>query len=212
MLEIIQGTDEWKALRLGKVTASRMADLMARTKSGWGASRETYRADLVVERLTGCPRDSFTSPAMKWGTETEPYARDAYRMYHLCDVQEIAFVDHPTIVMAGCSPDGIIGDDGLVELKCPESKTHIDHLLTGKIPEKYHLQMQWQLACCGRAWCDFASYDPRLPESMRLFIKRIPRDEALIAELEREVTAFLAEIDETVAKLRARYEAMEVAA
>lgn len=210
--DIEQGTEAWKRLRLGKVTASRMADLMARTRSGWGASRDNYRAQLVCERLTGCIQEGFTNAAMQWGTTTEPEARRAYEFHCDCDVEQVGLVDHPTIPNSAASPDGLVGDDGMVEIKCPNSATHIDHLLTGKVPEKYFLQMQWQLACTGRAWCDFASYDPRLPETMRLFVKRVPRDAETIAELEREVSAFLAEVDETVAKLRQRYEAEALAA
>jgi putative phage-type endonuclease len=210
---IEQRTPEWFAIRCGKVTASRIADVMARTKSGYGASRANYKAQLVCERLTGCVEPSYTNAAMQWGIDKEAEARDAYRMHHLCDVSEVAFIDHPTIAMSGASPDGLIGDDGMVEIKCPSSSTHIDTLLGGGFADKYVKQGLWQLACTGREWVDLVSYDPRLPDSMRLFIQRITRDDALIADLEREVTAFLAEIDDTVAQLRARYETqLEIAA
>jgi putative phage-type endonuclease len=201
-----QGTDAWLQERCGKVTASRIADLMARTKSGYSASQANYASQLICERLTGCVAPSFTNAAMIHGTETEPEARRAYEFYIDRDVVQVGFMPHPSIEMAGASPDGLIGDDGLLELKCPNSATHIETLLGGVIPDKYVKQMQFQMACTGRQWCDFASYDNRLPERMRLFVKRVDRDEELIGEIETAVRGFLAEIDETVAQLRVRYE------
>jgi putative phage-type endonuclease len=201
-----QGTQEWLQERCGKVTASRIADLMARTKTGWGASRANYAAQLVAERLTGCVSPSFTNAAMIHGTETEPEARRAYEFFVDRDVQQVGFVPHPAIEMAGASPDGLVGEDGLLEIKAPQTATHIETLITEKIPEKYLLQMAWQMACTGRRWCDYASYDPRLPERMRLWVKRIPRDDELIAELEREVSAFITEIDEKVRVLQSKFE------
>jgi putative phage-type endonuclease len=207
-----QRTAEWFAARLGKATASKIADVVAKTKSGPSASRANYAAQLVAERLTGTPTETFTNGAMQWGTDTEAEARDAYRQHTLNEVGECGFIDHPTIAMSGASPDGLIGDDGLLELKCPNTATHIATLLGKSVPAKYVHQMMWQMACSGRAWCDFASYDPRLPESMRLFVVRLHRDDALIAELEREVSAFLAEVGETVTQLRAAYEPERIAA
>lgn len=206
MSEIVQGTPEWHALRLGKATASRIADVCARTKTGYGASRKNYMAELVAERLTGTRSEGFTNAAMQWGTDQEPEARIAYEFYRDATVTEVAFVMHPSIADTGASPDGLVGDDGLVEIKSPNTATHIETLLGGTVPEKYVLQMQWQMACTGRKWCDFASFDPRLPESMRLFVARIERDPARIAELETEVIAFLREVRETVDALRAKYE------
>jgi putative phage-type endonuclease len=203
MLE--QRTEAWFAARAGKVTASRIADLMARTKSGWGASRENYAAQLVGERLSGAVEPSYCNAAMQHGIDTEPLAREAYCQHMLCAVEEVGFVDHPSIAMAGASPDGLIASDGLCEIKCPALKTHIETLLGKPIPDKYRLQMLWQMACTGRVYCDFVSYCPTLPEPMRLFVQRVPRDDEAIAELEREVIAFLAEVDATVAALRARY-------
>jgi hypothetical protein len=141
------------------------------------------------------------------GHDTEAEARDAYRVHTLHEVKECGFVDHPAIEMSGASPDGLIGDDGLLELKCPNTATHIETLLGRSAPAKYVHQMMWQMACTGRAWCDFVSYDPRLPEHMRLLVVKLHRDDKLIAELETEVATFLREVDETVAQLRARYEA-----
>src|SRR5689334_15414530 len=143
---------------------------------------------------------------MRHGTETEPEAREAYSFRQDVDVVEVGFVDHPQIEMSGASPDGLIGEDGLLELKCPQTATHIATLLGQSVPAKYLTQIQWQLACTGRAWCDFASYDPRLPESMRLFVQRVQRDDDEIKRLEALVVDFLGEVDETVAKLRAAYE------
>jgi putative phage-type endonuclease len=211
MTEIIQGSAEWLAIRLGKVTASRVADVVAKTKTGWGASRANYQAQLIAERLTGAVAESFTNAAMAWGNEKEPDARRAYEWLKDCDVTEIGFVPHPTIAMTGASPDGLIGDDGLSEIKCPQTATHIDTLLGQKVPEKYVTQMQWQMACTGRKWCDFVSFDPRLPEEMSLFVRRVERDDTRIAELEAMVSEFLAELDAKVAELRSLY-ALEEAA
>lgn len=207
MRDCDQRTAEWFAVRLGKATASKIADITAKTKSGPSATRKNYAAQLVAERLTGTPTETFTNGAMQWGTDTEAEARDAYRQHALVEVVECGFVDHPTVDMSGASPDGLIADDGLLELKCPNTATHIDTLLGKSVPAKYVGQMMWQMACTGRSWCDFASYDPRLPEHMRLFVIRLHRDDKMIAELEAEVTAFLKEVDETVARLQAEYTA-----
>ena len=198
---IEQGTPEWFAQRLGKVTASRVADIIAKTKTGVAASRGNYLAQLVAERLTGQAADSFKSGAMQHGTETEPMARMAYETETGQMVTEVAMIQHPKIEMAGASPDGLVGEDGLVEIKCPNTSTHIATLMADKAPSGYMAQMQWQMACTGRAWVDFVSFDPRMPEDMQLFIKRVPRDEKLIAEYEAEVIKFLAEVQETVDKL-----------
>ena len=201
-----QRSDEWFAARCGKVTASRIADLVARTKTGWGASRANYKAQLVCERLTGCVEPGYTNAAMSWGTEKEPDARAAYCFRQDVDVLEVGFVDHPTIGMTGASPDGLIEGDGLLEVKCPISATHIETLLGQSVPAKYIHQIQWQLACTDRAWCDFVSFDPRLPAAMQLFVQRVHRDDSLIAQLESDVSVFLGEVDATVAELRAKYE------
>lgn len=210
--DIVQGSPEWFAARLGKVTASRVADVVARTKTGWGASRHNYMAELLVERLTGnVAAPTYTNAAMQWGTDQEPFARAAYAMMTDCDVLPIGFAQHPTIAMAGCSPDGAVSDDGLVEFKCPNTSTHVETLLGGSLDGKYIKQVQWQMACTGRAWCDWVSFDPRLPASMQLFIQRVPRDNGMIAALEKDVTEFLAELNQKLAALRDRYE-MQAAA
>lgn len=207
--EIVQGSAEWHALRCGKVTASRVADVIAKTKTGVSASRAKYAGELIAERLTGTPAERYSNSAMSWGTEHEPVARDAYSFMTGETITEIAFVIHPTIGDAGASPDGLVGDDGLLEIKCPETHTHIETLKSKSVPSKYITQMQWQLACTGRKYCDFVSFDPRMPESMRLFYKRVERDDALIAELEREVIIFLNELRGTVAELKRLYEPAE---
>ena len=211
MSEIIQGSDEWKALRLGKVTASRVADLMARTKTGYSTSRANYMAQLIAERLTDTPAETYTNAAMQHGVDTEPEARAAYEFYQGVTVEQVAFVSHPKIDQAGASPDGLIGDDGLVEIKCPNTATHLETLLGQAVPGKYETQMQFQMACTGRKWCDFVSYDPRMPENMRLFIKRLPRDDKRIAELESEIASFLLEMAVKLSELNSLYGEKEAA-
>lgn len=202
---IVQGSPEWFAARSGKVTASRVADVVARTKTGYGATRANYAAQLVAERLTGRTEPGFSNAAMQWGTDNEPAAREAYEYRSGVFVEQIAFVDHPRIVMTGASPDGLVGTDGLLEVKCPNTATHIETLLSGKIPAKYQTQMAWQMACTGRQWCDFVSFDPRLPDRMSLFVQRYERDGGFIVDLEREVALFLAEVEATVAALTEAY-------
>ena len=202
---MIQGSEAWIDARRGKVTASRVADVTAKTKTGWGAGRANYMAELICERLTDCTAPSFINDAMRWGTETEPQARDAYAALKGVDVMEIAFIDHPEIVMSGASPDGLVGDNGLIEIKCPNTATHLDTLLSETVPGKYLTQIHWQLACTGRAWCDFVSFDPRLPPEMQLFTQRIERDLSTILDLETDVTGFLRELDGKVAQLTAKY-------
>jgi len=196
-----QRTDDWFAARIGKVTASRVADVVAKTKSGYSASRDNYMAQLVCERLTGKPAESFSNAAMQWGTETEPLARAAYEAKMDVLVDEVGFIDHPSIVNSGASPDGLVGIDGLIEIKCPNTATHIDTLLSQTVPKKYADQIFWQMACTNRDWCDFVSYDPRLPSDLQLFIKRIPRDDKYIQLLEAEVIEFLTETAHKVAQL-----------
>lgn len=198
-----QGTPEWFAARVGKVTASRVADVIAKTRSGYAASRANYMAQLIVERLTGEPQDTFTTAAMQWGIEKEPEARTAYEFYSGVSVEQVGFIDHPRIEMAGASPDGLV-DAGLVEIKCPNTATHIETLLSEKVPKKYITQMQWQMACTGRVWCDFVTFDPRLPEDMAIWIHRVERDDEAIADMEAEVETFLRDLDEKLEQLRER--------
>lgn len=206
-----QRSEEWFAERLGKLTASRVADMMARTKSGYSTSRANYAAELVLERLTGTRVEGFTNAAMQWGADKEPDARAGYEFRTNSTVELVGFVPHPLIPMSGASPDGLVGDDGLVEIKCPIPATHMDTLSADSIADKYVLQMQWQMACTGRQWCDFVSYDPRFPQEMALFIRRVPRDAKRIAEIENEAVLFLNDVEAQVRLLRRRYE-LQVAA
>jgi putative phage-type endonuclease len=196
-----QGTSEWFAARCGKVTASRVADIIAKTKTGPSASRENYLAQIVCERMTGKPAESYSNAAMAWGTEQEPYARAAYELAKDVLVQEVGFVVHPLIEDAGASPDGLVGDFGLVEIKCPNTATHIQTLLDQKVPEKYNTQMQWQMASTMRQWCDFVSFDPRMAEGLQIFIKRVEFDPIYVAQLEKEVINFLMDVEEKITQL-----------
>lgn len=200
-----QKSDAWFAARCGKATGSRIADIIAKTKSGYSTSRANYMAQLVTERMTGTVAESYSNAAMLHGTLYEPEARNAYAFERNLEVEELGFVIHPLIIDSGASPDGLVGDKGMVEIKCPLTATHIDTLLNDTIADKYIVQMQWQMACAERDWCDFVSYDPRMPLDMQLYVRRIDRDPARIAELESEVQAFLGEVSETIGKLRARY-------
>ena len=201
---IEQGSPEWLAIRLGKVTASRITDVLAKGKSGEATTREDYRTELVVQRLTNEPGESFTNAAIEHGINTEPMARIAYEAHANVFVEQIAFVDHPTIEWFGCSPDGLVGETGLMQIKCPNSKTHIKYLLGGKPPAKYVPQMQCQMAVTGREWCDFISYDPRLPEDLQLFVVRLERDVSYIMAMEEEVDKFLKEVSGMYSKLKER--------
>jgi putative phage-type endonuclease len=196
-----QGTSEWFAARCGKVTASRVADIIAKTKTGPSASRENYLAQIVCERMTGKPAESYSNAAMAWGTEQEPFARAAYESAKDVLVQEVGFIVHPLIEDAGASPDGLVGDFGLVEIKCPNTATHIQTLLDQKVPEKYNTQMQWQMACTQRQWCDFVSFDPRMADGLQIFIKRVEFDPIYVAQLEKDVINFLMDVEDKIQKL-----------
>ena len=198
---IKQGSDAWHESRLGRVTASRVADVLAKTKTGYSATRDNYMAQLVCERLTGEKGESFTNAAMQHGTETEPLARAAYEAFKDVLVDEVGFVPHPSIIMAGASPDGLVGDDGLLEIKCPNTATHIETLLSQTVPSKYNTQMQFQMACTNRSWCDFVSFDNRLPQELQLFVKRVPRENMYIKLMEEEIVKFLNELDLKIAQL-----------
>lgn len=202
---IEQRSADWFAQRCGHLTASRVADMMARTQKGWGASRANYAAQLIAERLTGTAESGFTSAAMQQGIDTEAEARAAYEFIEGVTVIEAPFVLHPRLLWSGASPDGFVGDKGLVEIKCPNTATHIATLRGEAIPDKYIKQMQWQMACAETEWCDFASYDPRLPDEMKLHVRRVERDDALIAEIEAAAVEFLDEIAATVAELENTY-------
>jgi putative phage-type endonuclease len=200
-----QKSPEWFKARLGKVTASRVADVMARTKSGYSASRANYMAELICERLTGQPAERFSNAAMQWGTDNEPHAKASYSFMRDAAIEDVGFVSHGSISDFGASPDGLIGADGLIEIKCPNTATHLETLLSDSIDGKYMTQMQVQMSCTGRQWCDFVSFDPRLPVDMQLFVRRVERDNARIAEIESEVSAFLGEIAKKLDALHSRF-------
>ena len=191
---IEQGTEEWLKIRLGKVTASGVADVLAKTKTGVSASRANYLIKLAIQRTTGQIEEGFTNDAMQWGKDHEAQARVAYEVVSGNFVDQVGFVEHPSIKWFGCSPDGLINNNGLVEIKCPNSATHWSYIKDDGPPTKYYIQMQAQMACTEREWCDFVSFDPRMPERSRLFIKRVMREDAYIAEMEAEVKKFLDEV------------------
>jgi len=201
-----QHTEEWFAIRAGKVTASRIADLMAKTKSGDSASRKNYLAEKLAERLTGEPYDSgsFQTAAMQRGNEMEPLARAEYEFAHDVQIEEVGFAIHPEIEQSGASPDGLVGSDGMIQIKCPNTATHLATLTTEKIDRKYILQMQWEMACTGRSWSDFVSFDNRLPSPIDRVEIRLEFDPDLVAQIELEVKRFLFDLDELEAKIRER--------
>lgn len=192
-----QRTPEWYAARLGRATASRFTDVMATIRSGEAAQRRNYRAELLVERLTGQANDMYTSPAMQWGTDNEPLARLQYELETGNEVVETGFWQHDTL-MAGASPDGLISETGLIEIKCPNTATHIETLKKREVPKQYVAQVQGQMWITGRTWCDFVSFDPRLPENTQLIIVRVERDEKYIKELADQVELFLQEVDNEI--------------
>lgn len=199
-----QGSPEWLQARVGLVTASRIADVIAKTKTGPSASRAGYLGELVAERLTGQSAESgYTNADMQRGTELEPDARFAYELQTNQIVETCGLVLHPTM-QAGASPDGLVGPEGLLEIKCPRTHVHIDYIEGGKPPAKYIPQMAWQCICTGRSWCDFASYDPKMPEGLRLFVVRYTPEMGYLRELEAEVAAFIAEVDAKVERLQKR--------
>jgi len=205
---INQGTEEWFQQRLGKVTASRISDVIAKTKTGVSTSRQNYLIQLVSERLTGKKIDSYTNQAMQDGIEREPIARKLYESKTNSIVTEVGFFDHPVIKNSGASPDGAVNSEeegkyaGLIEIKCPIETTHTNTLMSKSVPTKYIPQMQWQMACTNARWVDFISFNPNFPDELQVFIKRLDRDDDYIAELETEVMKFLEEVEQTIIKLK----------
>jgi putative phage-type endonuclease len=195
-----QRTEEWFQARLGKVTASRVADVLSKIKSGESASRRNYKIQLVSERLTGEKQESYINQAMQDGIDREVFARDRY-VQQFGEVEEVGFVNHPTLE-AGASPDGMVGDDGLLEIKCPMGTTHTETLMTQEVPSKYIPQIQFQLRCTGRKWCDFVSYNPMFPEHLQVFVKRVEADEVYQMELDKEIEAFLLEVQTIIDRLK----------
>lgn len=194
-VSVEQGTDAWFRMRAGKVTASRVADILAKTKTGPSASRQNYLIELALQRTTGIIQESYSNAAMEWGIQTEPQARVAYEVNTNNFVDQVAFIDHPSIEWFGCSPDGLVSNRGLVEIKCPNSTTHWEYFKFNRPPQKYIIQMQAQMAVTGRDWCDFISFDPRMPERSQLLIVRVDRDESFIVEMEEQIKQFLSEVE-----------------
>ncbi len=196
-----QGSAEWLLARVGMITASRMNDVMAKIKSGEAATRKGYRTELAVERISGLPAERFVSGPMKWGIENEPFAKAAYSIATGFEVEDVGFIAHPSIIRSGASPDGLVGINGGVEAKSPNTATHIEWAIAGKVPPEHRLQMQFCMDCTERDWWDFVSYDPRMPEEQQLFIRRLYRDESIIKEIREEIVKLDGEIESTVAEL-----------
>ena len=195
-----QRSEEWFKARLGKVTASRVADILAKIKSGESASRRNYKIQLVSERLTGEKQETYINQAMQDGIDREFYARERY-VQQFGEVEEVGFIQHPTLE-AGASPDGMVGEDGIIEIKCPMGTTHTETLMSQDVPSKYMPQIQFQLLCTGRKWCDFVSYNPMFPEHLQVFVKRVEADADYQKELEVEVKQFLSEVDDVINRLK----------
>jgi len=202
-----QGSTEWLQARCGSLGASQINEALATTKSGWGASRENLKNRIIAERLTGIPAETFKNAAMEWGTAQEDNARKAYEAHTGVFVDEMGIAYHPVLKHTHASPDGLVGDDGLIEIKCPNTTTHIETLKAKKAPSKYINQMMWQMRCTDRQWCDFVSFDPRLPSHLQLFVTRVERDEAIIADLEAKVTEFLTEVEKEIERLNEEFAA-----
>lgn len=200
-----QGSEEWLLARCGSLGASQLNEALATTKSGWGASRENLKNRIIAERLTGVPAETFKNAAMEWGTAQEDAARKAYEAHTGTFVDEMGIAIHPVLKHTHASPDGLVGDDGLIEIKCPNTTTHIETLKAKKAPNKYMNQMLWQMRCTDRQWCDFVSFDPRLPDHLQLFVVRVERDDAAIAELEAKVTEFLTEVEREIEQLNREF-------
>lgn len=196
-----QGSPEWLMARLGKVTASRIADVIAITKNGPSEKRNTYMWQLVSERLTGDFTKTYTNDAMLWGIENEPIAREFYEELNEVSVEQVGLIEHPTIEMSGASPDGLVGTDGLIEIKCMTTVNHLKAIHDNKPPEQYLPQVHWQMACTGAWWCDLTLFDPRVPLELQLKVFRIERDEDERSRLEEAVILFNRDIDNVIAKL-----------
>lgn len=200
-----QRSAEWYSARCGSLGASQLNEALATTKNGWGASRENLKNRIIAERLTGSPAETFQNAAMQWGVDQEDNARKAYESHTGTFVEEMGIAFHPDLKHTHASPDGLVGEDGLIEIKCPNTTTHIETLKAQKVPSKYMNQMLWQMRCVDRQWCDYVSFDPRLPAHLQLFIKRVERDDAAIAELEAKVAEFLDEVQGEIDELNRRF-------
>ena len=205
---IAQGSPEWFKQRQGNASASRIKDVIAKTKSGYAASRDNYMTELVLERF-GIFSESYTSKSMEWGNEQEPFARATHEIKQNIIVQECGYILHPSIEKSGASPDGLIDDDGVLEIKCPDTKTHFEYLLADKVPSAYIPQMAWQILCTGRQWADFVSYDPRAPIGLDYFYIRYTPDKEYLDMLENELTNFLIEVDKKFNQLNEKLQKLK---
>jgi putative phage-type endonuclease len=193
-----ENREEWLKQRLGLVTGSAISNvLMDSSKAG----HRNYMAQLVCERLTGEPTETYISPAMQHGIDTEDEARAAYMARNAVIVEEVGFIRHPKLE-AGCSPDGLVGQDGLIEIKCVQPATALDLLESKKVPADHYNQIQWQLAVTGRDWCDYVVYQPKLPERLRLNVMRVVRNQSDILNMTVKVEQFLEELNRKVKKLK----------
>lgn len=200
-----QRSDDWFAARLGKVTASKVKDVMSKGRgSAPSATRKSYMMQLLCERLTGNREEGFTSAAMLRGTELEPVARSAYEVAQGVMTIETGLILHPIIEGFAASPDATVGANGLLEIKCPNTATHIVTMRSGEHDSSYDWQMLAQMACSGREWVDFVSFDDRLPDELQYVCFRFHRDEKRIEEMEAEVKDFLAELAELEQDMRKR--------
>lgn len=203
LIKCKQGSAEWLQNRVGRVTASRVKDVMDFLKKGGpSAQRKNYMAEIIAETLTGIASEHYVSPYMQWGIETEREARAAYEIESGNIVDQTGLFVHDSMSRFAASPDGLVGTHGLFEAKCPQTTTHLAWLKDGGVPEDHLAQVWSQLACTGREWCDWVSFDPRLPEPLQLIIQRVHRDDAKIAEVEASVLAFLEEIVAEIEALR----------
>lgn len=202
--DIEQGTEDWFNMRVGSCTSSRLNDALAKLKDpkSESAARRNYKRELAIERLTLKTFEHYLSEPMKFGIENEPLARTEYEIYSGNEVLPIGLAMHPTIKWFMASTDGLVGSDGMIEIKCPNTLNHLDILISGEIPEQYHKQMLGGMACAEREWCDFVSFDPRMPEDLRMFVKRFYRDDKLIAGMQLEIEQFLSEVEVLLTQLK----------
>lgn len=201
-----QNSVEWLMARRGRITASRCGDVIGKSEKTkkYYAERQNYLWELVVEHITGRSAERYVTPAMEWGIEQQPFAEAAYEMREGASIDSVGLIIHPEMEYFACSPDGLLGDDGLIEIKCPTTRVHLEYMKGGTVPEQYIPQMNAEMACMPeREYCDFVSFDPRVPFGMQLFVRRHYRDRERIAELEQEVKKFQAEL---------AYELMELSA
>jgi len=205
---ILQGTDEWLAARRGNVTGSRIKDVLANGRGGGESlTRKKYIYQIALERVTGITPDSYKSDAMERGNILEPDAVAVYEWQTGNVSDEVGFVYHPTIDRYGASPDRLIGDDGVIEVKSVMPHTHIDWMKAGVVPSEHKKQMQSEMDVTGRKWCDFVSYCPELPIEIQLFVVRLDRDEDFIKEMHEKIAIFLKEVDDMVDWIKKRISA-----